>query len=122
MMTPKMPAGMLDAFKMLPMLDRLRDLMPEDGQRCAMPGNREARWLLDELPILKTWPEDGGRYITLPLVITEDPETGVRNIGTYRMQVFDGAPPACTGSGTRVARSTIASPNGWANVSKWQWR
>jgi 4-hydroxy-3-polyprenylbenzoate decarboxylase len=39
---------------------------------------------------LKTWPEDGGRYITLPLVITKDPETGVRNIGTYRMQVFDG--------------------------------
>ncbi len=41
-------------------------------------------------PILKCWPEDGGRYITLPLVFTRDPETGVRNIGTYRMQVFDG--------------------------------
>ena len=45
---------------------------------------------LDELPILKCWPEDGGRFITLPLVFTKDPETGVRNIGTYRMQVFDG--------------------------------
>jgi 4-hydroxy-3-polyprenylbenzoate decarboxylase len=40
--------------------------------------------------VLKCWPEDGGRYITLPLVFTKDPETGVRNIGTYRMQVFDG--------------------------------
>ena len=45
---------------------------------------------LDEFPILKTWPDDGGRYITFPLVFTKDPETGMRNIGTYRMQVFDG--------------------------------
>jgi len=45
---------------------------------------------LDDLPILKCWPEDGGRFITLPLVFTKDPETGMRNIGTYRMQVFDG--------------------------------
>ena len=44
---------------------------------------------LDELPILKTWPQDGGPFITLPLVFTRDPETGMRNIGTYRMQVFD---------------------------------
>jgi 4-hydroxy-3-polyprenylbenzoate decarboxylase len=45
---------------------------------------------LDALPILTCWPEDGGRYITLPLVFTKDPETGMRNIGTYRMQLFDG--------------------------------
>ena len=45
---------------------------------------------LDEIPILKCWPEDGGPYITLPMVFTRDPETGMRNIGTYRMQVFDG--------------------------------
>ncbi len=42
-----------------------------------------------KFPILKCWPEDAGRYITLPLVITKDPESGVRNVGTYRMQVFD---------------------------------
>lgn len=41
------------------------------------------------LPVMKCWPGDGGRFITLPLVITRDPETGRRNIGTYRMQVFD---------------------------------
>ncbi|MEW6088707.1 MAG: menaquinone biosynthesis decarboxylase [bacterium] len=45
---------------------------------------------LDEFPILKYYPKDGGRYITLPLVITRDPETGIRNAGMYRMQVFDG--------------------------------
>lgn len=45
---------------------------------------------LSDLPILKTWKGDAGRFITLPVVITKDPETGVYNAGTYRMQVFDG--------------------------------
>ena len=44
---------------------------------------------LSKLPILKCWPLDGGRYITLPLVITRDPDTGVQNYGTYRLQVYD---------------------------------
>jgi 4-hydroxy-3-polyprenylbenzoate decarboxylase len=44
---------------------------------------------LSKIPILKCWPKDGGRFITLPLVFTKDPETGERNIGMYRMQVFD---------------------------------
>src|SRR5512132_4654765 len=88
--TPKVPAGMLDALKMLPMLNRLRDLMPKtvSDAPCQEVVNREGS--LDDFPILKCWPEDGGRYITLPLVFARDPESGVRNIGTYRMQVFDG--------------------------------
>lgn len=45
---------------------------------------------LDMLPILKCWPEDGGRYITLMQVITRDPVTNQRNVGMYRVQVFDG--------------------------------
>ncbi len=44
---------------------------------------------LRDLPILKCWPKDGGRFITLPNVHTRDPETGARNVGVYRMQVFD---------------------------------
>jgi len=44
---------------------------------------------LDKFPILKCWPKDGGRFITLPVVITKDPETGELNAGMYRMQVFD---------------------------------
>ncbi len=43
---------------------------------------------LGVLPVLKCWPEDGGRFITLPLVHTKDPETGKRNLGMYRMQVI----------------------------------
>lgn len=46
--------------------------------------------LLELLPVPTTWPGDGGPYITLPLVITRNPENGRRNIGMYRMQVFDG--------------------------------
>ncbi len=44
---------------------------------------------LDWLPILKCWPKDGGRFITLPQVITRDPESGARNVGMYRLQVVD---------------------------------
>ena len=87
--TPPMPKGFMDALKLMPLVNRLTDLMPKtvkDGpcqEVVKMDGG------LDELPILKTWPEDGGPFITLPLVITRDPETGMRNIGTYRMQVYD---------------------------------
>ena len=45
---------------------------------------------LDELPVLKCWPRDGGRFFTLPIVRTEDPETGIGNCGMYRLQVYDG--------------------------------
>ncbi|ALJ56359.1 3-octaprenyl-4-hydroxybenzoate carboxy-lyase [Candidatus Xiphinematobacter sp. Idaho Grape] len=45
---------------------------------------------LKALPILKCWPQDGGRFITLPTVYTQDPDSGARNIGIYRMQVYDG--------------------------------
>jgi 4-hydroxy-3-polyprenylbenzoate decarboxylase len=45
---------------------------------------------LDALPILTCWPDDGGRFITLPQVVTYDPLTGKRNIGMYRMHVYDG--------------------------------
>jgi len=50
----------------------------------------DKRGLLDMMPVLKTWPGDGGPYITTPLVITRNPVGGKRNIGMYRMQVFDG--------------------------------
>ncbi|NBV23641.1 MAG: UbiD family decarboxylase [Proteobacteria bacterium] len=41
------------------------------------------------LPILKCWPLDGGRFITLPCVVTQDPDTGDRNLGMYRVQIYD---------------------------------
>ena len=90
LMTPQMPAGIMDAIKMLPMVGRLRDLMPKTVNDAPCHEIVDRNGTLDALPILKCWPEDGGKYITFPLVFTKDPETAVRNIGTYRMQVYDG--------------------------------
>lgn len=45
---------------------------------------------LNDLPVLQCWPNDGGRFITLPNVYTKDPDTGERNVGMYRMQIYDG--------------------------------
>jgi len=90
LMTPQMPEGILDALKMLPMVSRLRDLMPKTVKDAPCQEVVRRDGTLDDLPILKCWPDDGGRFITLPLVFTKDPETDTRNIGTYRMQVFDG--------------------------------
>ena len=51
--------------------------------------NGTSDFSLRDLPILKCWPKDGGRFVTLPNVHTRDPETGARNVGMYRMQVYD---------------------------------
>jgi 4-hydroxy-3-polyprenylbenzoate decarboxylase len=45
---------------------------------------------LEQLPVLKCWPQDGGRFVTFPVVHTRDPDTGERNVGMYRMQIYDG--------------------------------
>ena len=90
LMTPQMPEGIMDALKMLPMVGRLRDLMPKAVKDAPCHEIVQREGTLDALPILQCWPEDGGRYITFPIVFTKDPETGMRNIGAYRMQVFDG--------------------------------
>jgi len=87
--TPPMPRGFMDAMRMMPLVSRLTDLLPKTVKDAPCQEVVSMDGGLDELPILKTWPEDGGPFITLPLVITRDPETGMRNIGTYRMQVFD---------------------------------
>ena len=84
------PQGLLDKIKMLPKLAELGAFFPKtvkDGP-CKEIIRRED-FALSEFPILQCWPEDGGRYITWPLVITKNPETGKRNVGVYRMQVFD---------------------------------
>jgi 4-hydroxy-3-polyprenylbenzoate decarboxylase len=88
--SPKMPGGLIDALKMLPAVNRLRDLMPKTVREAPCQEVVLRDGTLDGLPILKCWPDDGGRYITFPLVFTRDPETNIRNIGTYRMQVYDG--------------------------------
>jgi 4-hydroxy-3-polyprenylbenzoate decarboxylase len=87
--TPPQPKGFMDALKLMPLVNRLSDLMPKTVKDAPVQEVVKMDGGLDELPILKTWPDDGGPFITLPLVITKDPESGMRNIGTYRMQVYD---------------------------------
>ncbi|MCF7762640.1 MAG: UbiD family decarboxylase [Verrucomicrobia bacterium] len=61
---------------------------PAPGVSGAAAGNAPCPTLQD-LPILKCWPLDGGRFITLPCVVTKDPDTGERNVGMYRVQIYD---------------------------------
>ncbi len=84
------PQGLLDKLKMLPKLAELGAFFPKSVKSgpCKDVIRRD-NFALSEFPILQCWPEDGGRYITWPLVITKNPETGKRNVGVYRMQVFD---------------------------------
>lgn len=88
---PKMPSGLLDKVRTLPKLLELSGIFPKvvrEGpvQEVIKTGDQVD---LFELPVLKCWPQDGGRFITLTNVITKDPETGTRNCGMYRLQVYD---------------------------------
>ncbi|MFB3816436.1 MAG: menaquinone biosynthesis decarboxylase [Candidatus Methylomirabilales bacterium] len=86
----KAPEGLLAKLRLLPRLQDLAGAFPKvvrDGP-CKEVVVRENPSLAG-IPILQCWPQDAGRYITFPLIFTKDPETGVRNCGTYRMQVFD---------------------------------
>jgi 4-hydroxy-3-polyprenylbenzoate decarboxylase len=93
LMNVKAPEGLLDKLKMLPQLGALASAFPKTvsakDARCKEVILRD-NFDLNAFPILKCWPHDGGRFITLPCVVTRDPRTGKRNIGMYRMQVYDG--------------------------------
>ena len=82
----------IDKLRLLPLLGEASQWFPRkksgrgECQQIVLEGE-EAK--LSILPILKCWPHDGGRFVTLPMVHTVDPERGIRNVGMYRMQVFD---------------------------------
>ena len=84
------PQGILEKVKMLPKLAEIGSFFPKvvRSGECQEVVHTD-RLSLADLPILQCWPQDGGRYITWPMVITKNPETGKRNTGCYRMQVFD---------------------------------
>jgi 4-hydroxy-3-polyprenylbenzoate decarboxylase len=89
-MDVKSPQGFLDKVKMLPMLAEMGKFFPKTVATgpCKEVIKRDNFSLLD-FPILQCWPKDAGRFITLPCVITRDPKTGKRNVGMYRMQIYD---------------------------------
>jgi 4-hydroxy-3-polyprenylbenzoate decarboxylase len=100
LMKPKPPTGMRETLKLLGMAFELRHARPKTVRDGAckevihrfdnpLSANSGADLTLLDLPIQKCWPMDAGRFITLPCVLTKDPDTGERNVGMYRMQVFD---------------------------------
>lgn len=86
-MSPKQ--SLWDKLQMLPLLKQASSWMPTNKS-----GRGDCQQMIMEkpdlslLPILKCFPYDGGRFVTLPMVHTQDPNTGARNVGMYRMQVF----------------------------------
>jgi 4-hydroxy-3-polyprenylbenzoate decarboxylase len=82
------PQGLMDKLKMLPKLAEIGAFFPKTVKSGPCKEViRKDHFSLHEFPVLKCWPQDGGRFITWPLVITKNPETGKRNVGLYRMQV-----------------------------------
>ena len=92
LLKPELPKGPIEALKMLPhIFGELKGVPPKTVgkapcQEVVLTGDDID---LTKLPILTCWPEDGGPFITLPLVFTHDPNTGKRNVGMYRAQLYD---------------------------------
>ncbi|HEY4099258.1 MAG TPA: menaquinone biosynthesis decarboxylase [Gemmatimonadales bacterium] len=91
MINLKVPDGLLAKLALLPRLAELTRFPPRVGS--GKPACQQVIWQgdeidLDRIPFLQTWPGDGGRYITLPMVITRDPVRGTRNVGMYRVQIL----------------------------------
>ncbi len=86
-----MPRGLGQQLRTLMDLRPLASAAPRVGHvgHCQEVVRTGADATLDWLPVLTCWPGDGGPFITLPLVISRDPDSGKRNVGMYRMQVFD---------------------------------
>jgi len=84
------PEGLLGKLKMLPKLAELGSMFPKTVSTgpCKEVIRRE-NVDLNEFPVLHCWPQDGGRFITLPMVFSRNPDTGKRNCGCYRLQVYD---------------------------------
>jgi 4-hydroxy-3-polyprenylbenzoate decarboxylase len=88
MSSPK--KNIFEKLKMLPELGKVAAYMPK-----VVSGKGKVQEIihqnpdLEKIPILKCWPADGGKFITLPMVISKDPHTNIRNVGMYRLQIFD---------------------------------
>ncbi|MEA2553822.1 MAG: 4-hydroxy-3-polyprenylbenzoate decarboxylase [Fimbriimonadaceae bacterium] len=92
LLKPELPNGPIETLKMLPQLfGEIKNAPPKTVSYGAVQEvvMQDHEVDLTKLPILTCWPEDAGPFITLPLVFTHDPNTGKRNVGMYRMQLYD---------------------------------
>jgi 4-hydroxy-3-polyprenylbenzoate decarboxylase len=86
----KTPQGMLGKLKMLPKLAEMGSFFPREVNNGPVKEViKKENFSLRDYPVLTCWPQDGGPFITLPLVFSKNPETGKRNVGVYRLQVYD---------------------------------
>ncbi len=85
----EVPSGILDKLRKIPELSKMADIAPKLQKSGPVAEVFEDSPSFEKIPVLKTWPKDAGRFITFGLVATKHPETGVRNLGVYRMQVLD---------------------------------
>src|SRR5262249_12178910 len=101
----KSPEGFLEKIKMLPTLAEMGKFFPKVVKTgpCKEVIKKKDFSLLD-FPVLQCWPQDAGRFITLPCVITRDPKTGKRNVGMYRLQIYD-----ATSAGMHWQRQKVAA-------------
>jgi 4-hydroxy-3-polyprenylbenzoate decarboxylase len=83
------PEGLMDKVRALGRLKSIADSRPKSVGSGPCQEVVLDPPSLESLPVMTCWPGDGGPYITLPAVITSDPRTGTRNVGMYRVQVFD---------------------------------
>jgi 4-hydroxy-3-polyprenylbenzoate decarboxylase len=83
------PEGLLDKVRALGRLKSLADSRPKSVSRGPCQEVVLDPPSVESLPVMTCWPGDGGPFITLPAVITKDPRSGTRNVGMYRVQVFD---------------------------------
>ena len=106
----KSPQGFLDKLKMLPLLTEAGKFFPKTVPTgpCKEVIKRDKFSLLD-FPILQCWPQDAGRFITLPCVVTRDPKSGKRNVGMYRLQVYDATHDRSALAKTESGRRTLPS-------------
>jgi len=87
----KMPKGFSDKVDLLPKLIEITKFPPKTVKKAAVQEVVKTgdQVNLDEIPVITCWPDDAGPFITLPMVITRDPDSGIHNIGMYRLQKFD---------------------------------
>ena len=84
-----MPSGLLNKIKKLPEFSKMAASFPKSQSNGLVTEVTSTDASFDDLPIIKSWPNDAGSFITLGLIATKHPETGVRNLGVYRMQIID---------------------------------
>ena len=85
----KIPHGLLDKFKMFPKLSEISDYAPKNiSSGPVMEFIETSNPTLDSLPIIKSFPKDSGRFITFGITVSKNPETEIRNLGVYRLQVL----------------------------------